>query len=167
MPRHRSRRSTHKAGGTLPPTVLSDPAPLIGRERELEALRKQLVSDSIRLVTLTGAGGIGKTGLALAAGRYVGTSFSDGVWFVDLAPLHDPTQIDAAIAEALNLDPEPNRSPAERVAGYLRDRRLLLVLDNFEHVLPAARVVVHVPPVTEKSAALFPLKLSLSVTVRV
>jgi hypothetical protein len=68
MPRHRSRRSTHKAGGPLPPTVLSDPAPLIGRERELEALRKQLSSDSIRLVTLTGAGGIGKTRLALAAG---------------------------------------------------------------------------------------------------
>jgi predicted ATPase/DNA-binding CsgD family transcriptional regulator len=138
MPHRRSRRSTHKTGGTLPSTVLSDPTPLIGRDRELEALRKQLLSDSIRLVTLTGAGGIGKTRLALATGRYVEASFPDGVSFVDLAPLHDPTQIDAAIAEALSLDPAPDRSPAERVTGYLRDRRLLLILDNFEHVLPAA-----------------------------
>ena len=138
MPRHRSHRSTHKAGGTLPSTVLSDPAPLIGRERELEALCKQMLSDAIRLVTVTGAGGIGKTRLALAAGRCAEASFPDGVWFVDLAPLHDPTQIDAAIGEALSLDPTPDRSPAQRIAGYLRHRRLLLILDNFEHLLPAA-----------------------------
>jgi predicted ATPase/DNA-binding CsgD family transcriptional regulator len=138
MSRRRSGHPTHKAGGTLPPMALSDPAPLIGRERELEALRTHLLNDSIRLVTLTGAGGIGKTRLALAAGRCVEASFPDGAWFVDLAPLHNPAEIDTAIAEALRLGPAPDHFPTKQVAGYLRDRRILLILDNFEHVLPAA-----------------------------
>jgi predicted ATPase/DNA-binding NarL/FixJ family response regulator len=137
-PNLQGRRSTERARGALPSTVLSDPAPLIGRERELEVLRTHLLSESMRLVTLTGAGGIGKTRLAVATGRCVESSFPDGVWFVDLAPLNDPTQIDEAIKEALKLDPVPDRSPAERVAGYLKDRSLLLILDNFEHLLPAA-----------------------------
>ena len=141
-PGRRGRRATPRAGsptlGALPSTVLSDPTPLIDRERELEAIRTQLLNESVRLVTLTGTGGIGKTRLALAAARYVERGFSDGAWFVDLAPLHDPTGIDAAIAQALKLEEIPALSPAEHVTAYLRDRHLLLVLDNFEHLLPAA-----------------------------
>ena len=97
-PCHRVGRARPDAAsptpGALPSTVLSDLAPLIGRERELETIRTHLLGDSVRLVTLTGPGGIGKTRLALAAARYVQPAFRDGVWFVDLAPLHDPTEKD-------------------------------------------------------------------------
>ena len=124
--------------GMLPSTVLSDPAPLIGRERELEAVRTLFLGESARLVTLTGPGGIGKTRLALAAARCVEPAFRDGVWFVDLAPLHDPAGVDTAISQALKIKEAGALSPAERVTAYLEDRHLLLILDNFEHVLPAA-----------------------------
>ncbi len=124
--------------GSFPSTVLSDPAPLIGRERELEAVRTLLLGESVRLVTLTGPGGIGKTRLALAAARCVEPAFPDGVWFVDFAPLHDPAGVDVAIGQALKIKEAGVLSPAERVTEYLKDRRLLLILDNFEHLLPAA-----------------------------
>jgi predicted ATPase/DNA-binding CsgD family transcriptional regulator len=141
-PPARVRRATYKPGSPtysmLPSTVLSDPTPLIDRERELETVRAHLLSESVRLVTLTGTGGIGKTRLALAVARYVERVFRDGVWFVDLSPLSKPAVIDAAIAQALKLEDALARSPEEQVTGYLRNRHLLLVLDNFEHLLPAA-----------------------------
>jgi predicted ATPase/DNA-binding CsgD family transcriptional regulator len=118
--------------------LLSDPTPLIDRERELEAVRAHLLGEAVRLVTLTGPAGIGKTRLALAAARCLESAFPDGVWFVDLAPLHDPAGIDAAIGHALGLDEDAGLSPPERVTAYTQDRRLLLILDNFEHLLPAA-----------------------------
>src|SRR6516225_2949794 len=90
------RRSTHKAGGAMPSTVLFDPAPLIGREREIQAIGALLLGESVRLVTLTGPGGIGKTRLALAAARCVEAEFPDGAWFVDGALLHEPAELDAA-----------------------------------------------------------------------
>jgi len=168
-PRHRVGRARSDALsptlGALPATVLSDPAPLIGRERELEAIRAHLLGESVRLVTLTGPGGIGKTRLALAAARYVQPAFPDGVWFVDLAPLHDPAEIDTAIGQALRLEEAAAVSPAERVAAYLRDRHLLLVLDNFEHLLPAASRVAALLAVAPQLKVLVtsrePLKLRL------
>ena len=132
------QKMPRKAPGTLPFTLLTDPTPLIGRDRELEVLRQHLLGDSVRLLTLMGPGGVGKTRLALAAARSVEGAFPDGVWFIDLVPLQDPTHLDATIAQALNLKDVASHSPRERVDAYLKHRRLLLVLDNFEHVLPAA-----------------------------
>lgn len=123
--------------GALPSTVLTDPTPLIDRERELNTVRTILADESVRLVTLTGPGGVGKTRLALAVARCVESAFPDGVWFVDLAPLHDPAALDLAIARALKLDEAAHPARAEQVTMHLRQRVLLLVLDNFEHFLPA------------------------------
>ena len=119
-------------------TALTDPTAFIDRTRELEAIRTQLLSDSVRLVTLTGPGGIGKTRLAVAAARCVEAAFPDGVRFVDLASLHDPAELDAVLVRALMLQKGGKQSLAELITAYLGQRQLLLVLDNFEHVLPSA-----------------------------
>ncbi len=95
------RRTPPRTPGTLPFSLLLDPTPLIGRDRELESLRHLLLDDAGRLVTILGPGGVGKTRLALAAARSMEGTFSDGVRFVDLVPLQDPTHIDTTIAQAL------------------------------------------------------------------
>ncbi len=107
----------------------------VGRGAELDALRQTLAAD--RLVTLTGAGGVGKTRLAIqVAGQIVG-DFDDGVWYVDLAPIADPSLVPVAMAGALGLLDQPGQSTTEALIRFVAGRRMLVVLDNCEHLLDA------------------------------
>ena len=99
---------------------------------------RMLTSDGDRLVTLTGPGGIGKTRLAIAAAREAAASFPDGVVFVDLAPVLDPGLVTASVARALGVVDTGDGPIAEKLGHALADRRLLLLLDNVEHVVDAA-----------------------------
>src|SRR5215204_2133742 len=109
---------------------------LVGREREVAELDRLLAG--ARLVTLTGPGGTGKTRLAQEVARAVRARFPDGVAFVDLAPLRDPALVLPTIARALGVDETGTRPITELVAASIGERRLLLVLDNFEHLTAAA-----------------------------
>jgi predicted ATPase/DNA-binding winged helix-turn-helix (wHTH) protein len=121
----------------LPPTNLPQPvSELIGRDDDVEQLLK--LPASHRLVTLTGAGGIGKTRLALALARQCLPQFADGVWLVDFSPVIDPGLVPATVAAALGLEFGAGEISAQRVAQALAGRRLLLVLDTCEHVIGAA-----------------------------
>ena len=124
------------------PTNLPDgPTPFIGRERAITAVTELLCRPSVRMVTLTGAGGSGKTRLALQVGRRSLGDFPDGVFFVSLAPLGNSELVPSAIAAALQVQETSGQPLVETLKGALREQRLLLLLDNFEHLLPAATVV--------------------------
>jgi predicted ATPase len=114
---------------------------LIGREQAIAQLRQLLEQDDVRLVTLAGAGGSGKTRLALQVASEVAQVFAQGVWFVSLAPVHDATLVAQSIMQALNIMPTSQISATKHLNAYLRNKRLLLILDNFEQILEAAPVV--------------------------
>jgi predicted ATPase/transcriptional regulator with XRE-family HTH domain len=114
------------------------PTPLLGRAREVEELGTLLRRDGVRLVTLTGPGGIGKTRLALAVAAELVDTLPDGVWFVGLSRLSDPDLVLPTIAETLGVRAPGGQASAELLRAHLRTRRLLLVLDNCEQVAAAA-----------------------------
>ena len=114
--------------------------PLFGREAEVKQAAELLRRRDVRLLTLTGLGGAGKTRLALAVAEAVAPDFDD-VLFVDLSPVRDPALVASAIAEALELQEVGAEPVAEMLAWRLAGRSTLLVLDNFEHVLPAGTLV--------------------------
>ncbi len=120
----------------------SPPNRLLGRDKELEQLRELLRRDDVRLLVLTGAGGSGKTRLALEAAREAAPSFANGAAFVGLAPLRNPALVVGAIARALGLQDEPGREPLETLIAALEPRELLLLVDNAEHLRAAAPVFV-------------------------
>ena len=117
----------------LPPQA----TPFVGRQREVEALRGLLSAPANRLVTITGVGGIGKSRLSLAVAEALRGTFPDGVWFVPLAPLEAAEAVPRAIADALSV-PTGDGNSHSLLLHFLRDKQLLLLLDNFEHLLDGA-----------------------------
>jgi predicted ATPase/transcriptional regulator with XRE-family HTH domain len=116
------------------------PTKLVGREGELDYLLGLFRNTEARLINLTGEGGVGKTRLALALAEQIAVDFADGVAFVDLALLSDADQVAPAIARATGVVTSAIHSPLESVRAALRERQILLVLDNFEHLIAAANV---------------------------
>lgn len=114
------------------------PSPIVGREREADILQGTLWRQDVRLVTLTGPGGVGKTRLALEVASQLCDDYADGVAFVPLAAVRDPDLVIQTISSTLGLPEEPSSTLAATLTAYLRTRDMLLVLDNFEHVLEAA-----------------------------
>jgi predicted ATPase/class 3 adenylate cyclase len=142
----------------LPPERTS----FIGREREVEGVTRLLTET--RLLTLTGPGGTGKTRLALKVAEGQVGLFADGVFLVDLSAILDPTLVSSAIAAALRVREEPGRDISDSLADHLRDRTVLLVVDNFEQVSDAgpavARLLDAAPDLTVLVTSRVPLHLS-------
>lgn len=116
-------------------------APLIGRDAELEQLGDLLGDPRVRLVTVSGPGGIGKTRLAVEAARSAADGFADGLAYVPLAPLAAPEHMVRAVADALGARLDEASDPRRQLLANLRERRALLLLDNFEHMLAGADLV--------------------------
>src|SRR5580693_2703075 len=144
---------------------ISLPKPLtsfIGREREL-AQAKRLLRGSY-LVTLTGPGGSGKTRLCIALAAEVVADYPDGVYFVPLAPVGDPGLVPSTIAQSIGLQDARDRPLMDHLVSRLRDRRVLLVLDNFEHLLEGASVVTQLLQETRALRILVSSRCSLRVS---
>ena len=135
---HPDLRADFPALRALTSTPNNLPQPLtsfVGREREVEDVARMLAKN--RLVTLTGVGGIGKTRLSLQVAANLLDNFPDGVWLVELAPLADARLVPEAVASVLGVKEEAGRPLTEVLARFVKERRLLLVLDNCEHLLHA------------------------------
>ncbi len=138
-----------KAGPSLSPTPAPSPlhlpiplTPIIGREDEITSVVRFL--DTARLVSLTGSGGVGKTRLSFAVGETIADEFTDGVWFVDLAPVTEQDLLAAVVLRTLNIiDTSTSQSGGEEfLLAHLRDKKLLLILDNCEQVVTAVAALV-------------------------
>lgn len=132
----RSPEERPASGTPLPPTNLPQwLTPLIGRQREVDEIQRLLGAH--RLLTLTGIGGCGKTRLALETGQERLALYRDGVWLVELASLADPALVPNTVAEALAVSEKPGKTLLQALIPALQERRLLLILDNCEHLLAA------------------------------
>jgi predicted ATPase/DNA-binding XRE family transcriptional regulator len=142
----------------------------IGREKELDEITKLIARN--RLVTLAGAGGIGKTSLSLQVGQKLLGEYSNGVWLVELAPILDPLLVPRVTATAMGLRDEPGRPVIEILAAYLREKKMLIILDNCEHLLDACarmaeKILQAAPNAQMLASSREPLGIRGEVTYRV
>ena len=128
-----------REGGNLP----SRTAPFVGRQAELKDILSRLEDPAVRLLTLTGPGGTGKTTLAIRAAEHVGPGFRDGLSFVDLSSARQTDAVAIAVARAVGVGDVGDRPLQDELVNVLRSRRMLLVLDNFEQVTEATAMVGH------------------------
>src|SRR3954447_16131735 len=133
-------RRTPRSSGTPRHNLPSPRSSFVGRERETEEVERELAMT--RLLTLTGVGGSGKTRLALEVARRLVKAYPDGVWLMELAPLSEAALVPKAVAEALRVPERPTEPLTDTLAEILRDRQLLLILDNCEHLLEASARLV-------------------------
>lgn len=126
---------------THPHNLPVQPTPLIGREREVATVQQLLLREDVRLLTLTGPGGSGKTRLGLHVAAELSDHFTDGISFVNLAPISDADLVVPTIAQTLGVKESPTRSMVEQLQAFLQEKLLLLVLDNFEQVVSAACIL--------------------------
>jgi predicted ATPase/DNA-binding XRE family transcriptional regulator len=160
-----ARRSSVRRA--TPGLILRDlPAPstpLVGRDQEVTSVLHLLLREEVRLLTLTGPGGVGKTRLALEVAGRSRDAFPDGVAFVSLASLRDAALFPSVLAQTLGVKELAGEAPQQTLERHLRDRHMLLVLDNFEHLLSAALVVAALvaacPQLTVLATSRAPLRL--------
>lgn len=129
------------AGPRLRGAVPLAPGPLIGRDRDVDSVVHLLGRDDVRVLTLTGTGGVGKTRLALEVAAAVGPTFPDGVFWVPLGAVAEPGNVGAAVAAAIGVTGTSREHGPQSLIGAVADRRILVLLDDFERVTPAAAVV--------------------------
>jgi len=132
------------ARSLTPPVLPPQPTPFVGREEEVKSIIRRLMRPDCCLLTLWGPGGVGKTRLALRASKLIHHRFLHGVYFVPLADLSSPSLIPTAVARALGFASYGDGRLNGKLINYLRDKELLLVLDNFEHLIGGAEWVVEV-----------------------
>jgi predicted ATPase/DNA-binding CsgD family transcriptional regulator len=137
-----STRRTHKTPGPTKHNLPAHRSSFVGREREIERVEHELAST--RLLTLTGAGGAGKTRLALEVARDLLEAYPEGMWLVQLAALSEEALVPKAVAEALGVSERPGEPLLDTLSDVLRERRLLILLDNCEHLLEASAGLVDV-----------------------
>ena len=149
------------------PTQLTS---FVGRGAQIDEVLRILTDN--RLVTLTGAGGAGKTRLAIQAAGLIAVEFGDAVWYVDLAPITDPEVVPVAVIRALGLPDQPGRSTMDTIVRFVGDRQMLLVLDNCEHLLDATAALIQTvldasPGLTLLATSREPIGVAGEVTWRV
>jgi predicted ATPase/DNA-binding XRE family transcriptional regulator len=144
------------------PSLPTPPTPLVGRKREAGEVVGHLLDPDVRLLTLLGPGGVGKTRLAIEASKNAAASFSDGAGFVDLTEVGDPARFAPAVARALGLREGGDEAPFELLSSHLRDKEMLLVLDNFEQVLPASLLLVRLLSACPRLKALVTSRVALA-----
>jgi predicted ATPase/Tfp pilus assembly protein PilF len=125
----------------VPHNLPTPPTAFIGRESEIGEITEMLLQPDVRLITLTGPGGTGKTRISLEVGRALLDRFQDGVYFIDLSAIHDPALVATTTAHAIGLREGGGRPPLEKLKDYLADNQTLLLFDNFEQIIQAGMVV--------------------------